>query len=214
MSTGSDKKYIDNYDGTEVYSPSLPDGWLEVESDGQHYLKHPNMPMYRDPVTPGLGDGALGIFNPFNLNIGGDSNATEGKHFTEDTYYMGVGTPVENWFNFASAKVSEFKAKIDALKALWDGRPWPTAVPAGALAYTVGDPATTYDGSGSTGGGPSGIVSYLWEVEDGVFRNGTVATDVSIDIEWLAAGTKEVKLTVTDEYGRQDSVALSVVVTV
>jgi len=212
MSTGQDKKYIDNFDGTEVYSESLPDGWLEVDSDGQHYLKHPNMPRYRDPSRPGFGDGALGIFNPFNLNIGGDSNATEGKHLIEDTYYMGVGTPVENWFNFASEKVAEFKAKIDDLKALWDGRPWPEAAVSGSAAYALGDPANTYDGSGSSGGGPSGIVSHLWEVQDGEFRNGTAATDVAIDIEWLAAGTKEVKLTVTDEYGRQHSATLDVTV--
>lgn len=211
MSTGQDKKFIDNYDGTEVYSPTLPEGWLEVTSDGQHYLKHPNMPNYRDRTVPGAGDGALGIFNPFNLNLGGDSTATEdGKHFVEETYGM-YGAPVGNWYKFAQDKIDEFKVKIDDLKALWDGRPWPEAVIAGLAATTVGTP-TSYDSAGSTGGGPSGIVAWLWEPQDGVFRNGTVASDAAVDIEWATTGTKEVKLTVTDEYGRQGVTTLSVTV--
>jgi hypothetical protein len=210
MSIGQDRKYIDDFDGTQVYQPTLPEGWLEVDPDGQHYLKHPNMPKYRDLTAPGKGDGALGIFNPFNLSLGGDSAGTSGKDFVEATYGM-YGADLEHWRLYATGKVADFQAKIDALKALWDARPWPVAAFGGSAVYGLGNPPNTYTDA-STGGGPLGITAWRWEAQDGLFRNGTSAASQSPDIEWLTTGDKLVTLTVTDEYGRQATDTLTVVV--
>jgi PKD repeat protein len=210
MSIGQDQKYIDDFDGTQVYSPTLPEGWLEVDPDGQHYLKHPNMPKFRDQTMPGRGDGALGIFNPFNLNLGGDSFATSGKDFVEAVYGM-YAADLEHWRLYALDKVADFQAKIAALKALWDARPWPVAAFTGSAVYGLGNPPNTYTDT-STGGGPLGITEWRWEPQDGQFRNGTSAASQNPDIEWLSAGDKLVSLTVTDEYGRQSTTTLTVVV--
>ena len=83
----------------------------------------------------------------------------------------------------------------------------PNAAPQAAFTTQVDDLAVELDGSGSSD--PDGtIVAYAWDLGDG-----SDATGASPDHTYASAGTYAVRLTVTDDRGRTDSVTRDVTVT-
>ncbi len=85
-----------------------------------------------------------------------------------------------------------------------DGSAPPTAVIVGSSRAQVNVP-TIFDGSGSTTADGTPLVAYTWDLGDGSTATGPTTTHV-----YLAAGTYNVTLTVTDELGKASRTTLQV----
>jgi len=113
MSITQNRFYVDDQTGDRFESDVMPEGWIEVDSDGSMFISLPGMTDYRT-------EGDLGVFM-----YGVPEESATQKHFGDATEPADPYVALENWHMY----VLTLLGGPGVVPPVWDSSPGATTPP-------------------------------------------------------------------------------------